>query len=371
MRIPSIRTMFVAFVVLVLSSASFAQIGITVSFGPPPLPVYEQPPCPDDGYIWTPGYWAWDGYDYYWVPGTWIMAPEVGYLWTPPWWGWDNGVYLFHDGYWGSRVGFYGGIDYGHGYYGEGFEGGRWDHDHFFYNRSVTNVNVVNVHNVYNETVVNRNVTVNHISYNGGQGGIEAHPTAQDERAGFERHLAPVAAQNEHIQAARNNQQLRASANNGRPPIAATARPGAFHGNEVVAAREAGGTYHPPANRGGPANENRGEPNRGNTNYVHARDLPPIEKPSAPNTGNAKLDQKYQRQQENLYAKQNRERQQLAQRQQREDQRFQQTNANQVMHQQMEQRHQQQTQQMQQRHVQQYQQMMQRQAPPPRGGRPR
>ena len=26
---------------------------------PPPLPVYEQPPPPGDGYIWTPGYWAW------------------------------------------------------------------------------------------------------------------------------------------------------------------------------------------------------------------------------------------------------------------------------------------------------------------------
>ena len=26
---------------------------------PPPLPDYEQPQAPGDGYLWTPGYWAW------------------------------------------------------------------------------------------------------------------------------------------------------------------------------------------------------------------------------------------------------------------------------------------------------------------------
>ena len=54
-----------------LSTASFAQIGVSVTIAPPELPVYEQPLCPGDGYIWTPGYWAWDG-EYYWVPGTWV-----------------------------------------------------------------------------------------------------------------------------------------------------------------------------------------------------------------------------------------------------------------------------------------------------------
>ena len=127
MRIPSIRAlMLFAVVVLAMSSVSFAQVRISVSFGPPPLPVYEQPVCPDDGYIWTPGYWAWsdDDGDYYWVPGTWVLAPEVGYLWTPPYWGWDDGRFLFYDGYWGPHVGFYGGINYGFGYFGEGLR--RW-----------------------------------------------------------------------------------------------------------------------------------------------------------------------------------------------------------------------------------------------------
>ncbi len=169
MRILSLRAMLFAFVVLILSSASFGQVGISVSFGPPPLPVYEQPLCPGDGYIWTPGYWAWseDAGDYYWVPGTWVLAPEAGFLWTPPYWGWADGAFIFHEGYWGPHVGFYGGINYGFGYYGEGFQGGRWDNGRFYYNRSVTNVNVTNVRYVYNTTVINRDE--NRVSYNGGQ----------------------------------------------------------------------------------------------------------------------------------------------------------------------------------------------------------
>ncbi|SRR6266566_2798723 len=69
--IPPLRTLLFALVVLAVSSASFAQIRISVTFGPPALPVYDQPLCPGDGYLWAPGYWAWDDDDgdYYWVPG--------------------------------------------------------------------------------------------------------------------------------------------------------------------------------------------------------------------------------------------------------------------------------------------------------------
>ena len=42
-------------IVVAISAACFAQVGISITIGPPPLPVYEQPPCPEEGYIWTPG----------------------------------------------------------------------------------------------------------------------------------------------------------------------------------------------------------------------------------------------------------------------------------------------------------------------------
>src|SRR5579859_4942511 len=101
----SIRAFLFALVLLAISAASSAQIGIAVSIriAPPELPVYEQPPCPAVGYIWTPGYWAYGDDDYYWVPGTWVIAPSPGLLWTPGYWGWGNGLYVWHAGYWGPH----------------------------------------------------------------------------------------------------------------------------------------------------------------------------------------------------------------------------------------------------------------------------
>ena len=231
----------------VLSSPSAAQmdIGISVRIGPPALPVYEQPICPGEGYLWTPGYWAWSDDDgYYWVPGTWVEAPTPGLLWTPGYWGWNDGVYAWNGGYWGPQIGFYGGVNYGFGYGGNGFEGGEWREGHFFYNRSVTNVNVTNITNVYNKTVIVNN---NHVAFNGGQGGVAARPTPQQETYAHETHTPPVAAQVQQVHAASQNRALFASANHGRPAVAATAKPGEFSGRGIVPAKAAGGTYHAPA----------------------------------------------------------------------------------------------------------------------------
>uniref|UniRef100_UPI002931E94E YXWGXW repeat-containing protein n=1 Tax=Clavibacter michiganensis TaxID=28447 RepID=UPI002931E94E len=72
-----------ALAALPMSSFAFVSIGVSITVAPPALPVYEQPPCPAVGYIWTPGYWAYGDDDYYWVPGTWVIAPSPGLLWTP------------------------------------------------------------------------------------------------------------------------------------------------------------------------------------------------------------------------------------------------------------------------------------------------
>src|SRR5262245_30369847 len=125
---------------LSLAAAPFANaavaVGISVNFAPPVLPVYVQPPIPAPGYIWIPGYRAWDDNygDYYWVPGTWEMPPTVGLLWTPGYWAFGDGLYVWNAGFWGPRVGFYGGVDYGYGYHGSGYEGGYWRGDRFYYN---------------------------------------------------------------------------------------------------------------------------------------------------------------------------------------------------------------------------------------------
>ena len=216
-----------------------AQIAVDVSVdvAPPPLPYYEQPPIPAEGYIWAPGYWAWDqvALDYYWVPGTWVEPPQPELLWTPAWWGWVDGRYGFHPGYWGREVGFYGGIDYGFGYTGEGYYGGRWDHGVFFYNRNVNNFTNVRITNVYNQTVVINN-NAGRVSFNGGNGGIPARPTPQQEAFALERHIEATPLQHQHAELASKDRSLFSKQNHGEPAVAATSRPGVLQGEGVVRA---------------------------------------------------------------------------------------------------------------------------------------
>jgi hypothetical protein len=242
-----VRWLLLMLVVASLSAASYAQIsvgvGISVHIGPPALPVYAQPICPGPGYLWTPGYWAWnDDAGYYWVPGTWVVAP-VGLLWTPGYWGWAGGAYVWNAGYWGPHIGFYGGINYGFGYGGVGFVGGEWRGGAFFYNRAVMNVSVTSVTNVYTKTVV---VNENHVAFNGGEGGIAARPTPEEEAAAHEQHTAPLAAQTQQEHLASQNRANFATENHGSPSIAATAKAGDFSPHSAVAARSAGGEYHAP-----------------------------------------------------------------------------------------------------------------------------
>jgi len=214
------------------SHAQFA-IGVSVNIAPPPLPVYDQPPIPAYGYIWTPGYWAWDPdiQDYYWVPGTWVEPPQVGLLWTPGFWGWNNGVFVFNDGYWGPHIGFYGGVNYGFGYSGVGYEGGYWQGGRLFYNSTVNNITNVRIETVYQKTVVNDTTT--HVSFNGGEGGVHAEPTPAERQAASEPHVRPTADQLQQRQVARSIPANRASANHGRPAVAATPRPGAVDRSAV------------------------------------------------------------------------------------------------------------------------------------------
>ncbi|HEX5413516.1 MAG TPA: hypothetical protein VFZ27_16810 [Terriglobia bacterium] len=256
----SIVTCLMGSLLLVLAmlaapAKSSASVGIFVSFGPPAIPVYVQPPCPAPGYIWTPGYWDWDpDYGYFWVPGTWVVAPFVGALWTPGYWGWYNSGYVWYPGYWGTEVGFYGGIDYGYGYPGRGYYGGRWRGDRYYYNREVTHITNVNIVNVYNErVVVNRNGP--RISYNGGRGGIDARPTSVEMAAERSRRSGAVNQQLQQRQVARTDPGQRARENHGRPAVAATARPGQFQGNGAVRATRAGAPYKEP-----PHNANTSQP---------------------------------------------------------------------------------------------------------------
>ena len=240
------RLLVLTLLILAIPAASFAGIFVSITVAPPPLPVYVQPVCPQPGYMWAPGYWAWSDDGYYWVPGTWVPAPAVGMLWTPGYWGWSGGYYRWNAGYWGPHVGFYGGVNYGFGFGGVGFVGGEWRGGGFFYNSAVMNVGGAHITNVYvNKTVIVNNTTVNNVSYNGGAGGTRNAPTPMERQAAQEHHIQATPQQMQHESAAARNPQLLAKNNGGRPAIAATARPADFSARSVVPAKAAGGRLEP------------------------------------------------------------------------------------------------------------------------------
>jgi hypothetical protein len=232
--------------VLALTAPSRAQVGVSITIAPPALPVYVEPPLPADGYIFTPGYWAWGPGGYYWVPGTWVLPPAPGLLWTPGYWAFIDAAYVWHAGYWGPHIGYYGGVNYGFGYFGHGYDGGRWEDGHFFYNSAVHNFGGVHVVNVYRQAVPAYHGAP--VGFAGGPHGIAGGPRPEEEAAGREEHQPPSELQARHESGAGNLPHAFANVNHGRPQVAATPQPANFTGHGIVAARSAphyGGGGHP------------------------------------------------------------------------------------------------------------------------------
>ncbi len=255
-----------------INTYSQVAIGISVRVAPPELPVYVQPPCPEDGYLWTPGYWAYNGYDYYWVPGVWVRPPRYGYYWTPCWWGYSGGYYGFHEGYWGPHVGFYGGVNYGYGYGGSGYYGGRWEGGGFRYNTAVVNVNNSYVHNTYEDrTVIVNNSNVNRTSFNG-PGGMMARPSPQENMAARENHIPVTSEQSSHRQMASQDRNQFASVNKGRPSTHTMNKVGGQpynHQGQVATLGNSKPGNHEAFNTGNRSNNNPPNSNQGASRHIN------------------------------------------------------------------------------------------------------
>jgi uncharacterized membrane protein YgcG len=250
-----VRSAVLTLALSMLPAASQAGVFVSVAIAPPVLPVYVQPAIPAPGYLWTPGYWAYGPDGYFWVPGTWVLPPQPGVLWTPGYWGWRGGLYVWNAGYWGPHVGFYGGVNYGFGYGGVGFFGGRWAGGVFSYNAAAWNVGGGVVVNSYHENVVVNNI---HTSYNGGAGGVRAEPNAAERSAMAEHHMEPTREQLAHHEAASHDRSNFASVNHGHPANAAMSRP-----RTMAAANHspaAGNHANSPAGRSGNAGGRSGSP---------------------------------------------------------------------------------------------------------------
>ncbi len=223
-----LRLMVLALLVSLIPVSSFAGVFVSVGFAPPILPVYDQPPCPEPGLMWTPGYWAYGEDGYYWVPGTWVPVPYEGALWTPPYWGWEGGLYMFHPGYWGRHVGYYGGVNYGFGYMGIGFVGGMWRGHDFFYNTAVMRVDEGRIHGTYMDRESVDRYTVardSRVAYSGGPGGIRHNASAEERYAERDQHMEATAFQHSHESVAMSDRSSYVRNNGGHPSNLAVQRP--------------------------------------------------------------------------------------------------------------------------------------------------
>src|ERR1019366_1051733 len=243
----SARWLMLALLLALIPASASAGVFISVGFAPPALPEYEQPPCPEPGYMWTPGYWAYGDDGYYWVPGTWVPAPEPGMLWTPTYWGWSDGVYVFHHGYWGPHVGYYGGVNSGFGYGGVGFAGGYWRGGIFSYNTAVMHVDGGRFPHYEDRGAVEHGYFArgSHVAFSGGPGGIHHDPGAEERFAEHDRHMDRSSFQQQHEEAARSDRGSFARFNGGHPSNGAVDRPMGAGGHFGAGGQGA------PASRGG------------------------------------------------------------------------------------------------------------------------
>jgi hypothetical protein len=85
---------------------------VTASCAPPPpnaVYVHVAPPkAPDEtrgispgtAYVWTKGYYRWDGTTYIWVDGGWKRPPRAGATWVSGTWKHSSKGWYWVDGHW-------------------------------------------------------------------------------------------------------------------------------------------------------------------------------------------------------------------------------------------------------------------------------
>jgi hypothetical protein len=91
-----------ALIALIAGSTAYAGAHVFLQIGPPaPVAVVAPvPPLAPYGYVWQPGYYAWGGAAYRWVPGVWARTPFARAAWVSPRWMYERRGWFFARGYW-------------------------------------------------------------------------------------------------------------------------------------------------------------------------------------------------------------------------------------------------------------------------------
>jgi hypothetical protein len=77
-----------------------AGTAVTASVPPPAPPMETAPPAPGPDYVWTPGYYNWNGVAWVWAPGIWVVPPYRGAVWFRGGWVYRGGRAYWSRGRW-------------------------------------------------------------------------------------------------------------------------------------------------------------------------------------------------------------------------------------------------------------------------------
>jgi hypothetical protein len=71
---------------------------------PPPQPETQPlPPVSEQQLTWQPGHWDWNGANYVWSPGRWVLLAGHGRLWQPGYWAPGVGGCTWVPAHWAAR----------------------------------------------------------------------------------------------------------------------------------------------------------------------------------------------------------------------------------------------------------------------------
>ncbi len=91
-------------IMLAGSIAATACVGasgrVYIRTGPPPVRAEVVAVSPGPGYVWVPGYYAYERGAYVWVAGRYMRPPRARARWVPGHWQRDRRGWYFVEGHW-------------------------------------------------------------------------------------------------------------------------------------------------------------------------------------------------------------------------------------------------------------------------------
>jgi hypothetical protein len=85
---------------LLTAGTAFAKVHFYVNVGPPAAVVETRPIAPGPGYVWTPGYYHWNGNSYVWLNGAWAHPPHHHHRYVAGVWVHGHRGWYYRNGYW-------------------------------------------------------------------------------------------------------------------------------------------------------------------------------------------------------------------------------------------------------------------------------